>query len=100
VLQGSIAELSAGGRQWIRIGTRDPARALDLVAVHPAVRAAEPHPDGVHATLHPDVEGETAAADILRRLVESGTPVHRFEPARASLEQRFLEITTRLETAA
>ena len=47
-----------------------------------------------------DVEAPAAAADINRRLVEAGVAVHRLEPAHASLEQRFLEITTRLGEAA
>jgi hypothetical protein len=47
-----------------------------------------------------DVEAEAAADDIGRRLVLAGLAIRRFEPARASLEQRFLEITSRLEEAA
>jgi hypothetical protein len=43
---------------------------------------------------------EDAAADINRFLVEAGLAVHRVEPARASLEERFLEITSRLGVAA
>ena len=38
--------------------------------------------------------------DISRRLVLAGLAIRRFEPARVSLEQRFLEITSRLEEAA
>jgi hypothetical protein len=41
-----------------------------------------------------------AIADINRRLVEAGIPVYRLEPEHVSLEQRFLEITSRLEEAA
>ena len=41
-----------------------------------------------------------AAADINRFLVEEGLAVHRLEPTRASLEERFLEITSRLGVAA
>ena len=41
-----------------------------------------------------------AVADINRRLVEAGIPVYRLEPEHASLERRFLEITSRLEEAA
>ncbi len=100
VVQGSLTELANGRQQSILIGTRDPAGVLAVLADHRAVRTAERHGEGVRATLHPDVEGEVAAADIVRRLVEAGTHVHRFEPTRASLEQRFLEITSRLEQAA
>ena len=48
----------------------------------------------------PDVDAEPAADDIGRRIVLAGLAIRRFEPARASLEQRFLEITSRLEEAA
>jgi hypothetical protein len=47
-----------------------------------------------------DAEAEAAADDIGRRLVFAGLAIRRFEPARASLEQRFLEVTSRLEEAA
>jgi hypothetical protein len=42
-------------------------------------------------------DGSTAAvADINRRLVEAGLAVHRIEPARITLEERFLEVTSRV----
>ena len=37
-------------------------------------------------------------AEINRALVEAGVAVSRLEPARASLEEKFLEITSRLES--
>jgi hypothetical protein len=40
------------------------------------------------------------AGDINSTLVRAGLVVTRLEPARRSLEQRFLEMTTRLEVAA
>jgi hypothetical protein len=46
------------------------------------------------------VTAADAAADINRFLVEAGLTVYRIEPARASLEGRFLEITSRLGVAA
>ena len=56
--------------------------------------------EGIRVRLRTDVEAEAAAADIGRRLVLAGLAIRRLEPARASLEQRFLEITSRLEEAA
>jgi hypothetical protein len=47
-----------------------------------------------------DVEAEGAADDIGRRMFEAGLAIRHFKRARASLEQRFLEITSRLEEAA
>jgi hypothetical protein len=100
VLQGSIAELAAGGEKTILIATNDHERALALLAEHRAVASAVAEPEGIRVTLRPDVEDEAAAEDIGRRLVLAGLALRRFEPARASLEQRFLEITSRLEVAA
>ena len=101
VMQGSLAELTAS-RQTILIGSSDGVRVQALLAAHPAVRSAGQTPEGIRVTLRPDfpVAAEDAAADINRFLVEAGLAVHRLEPERASLEERFLEITSRLGVAA
>src|SRR5215216_4070170 len=100
VMQGSIAELARGSQQTILIATSDEERALAILAEHRAVASAAAEADGVRVRLRTDVEAERAADDIGRRLVLAGLAIRRFEPARASLEQRFLEITSRLEEAA
>jgi ABC-2 type transport system ATP-binding protein len=100
VMQGSIAELAAGGEQTILIATSDEEEAVALLAEHRAVAAATAAAEGIRVRLRTDVEAEAAADDIGRRLVLAGLAIRRFEPARASLEQRFLEITSRLEEAA
>jgi ABC-2 type transport system ATP-binding protein len=101
VMQGSLAELK-GNRQTILIGSSDEVRAQALLAAYPAVRSAAKTPEGIRVTLRSDVPVmvEDAAADINRFLVEAGLAVHRLEPAHASLEERFLEITSRLGVAA
>ena len=43
-------------------------------------------------------EAIRVTADLNRRLVEAGVAVYGLELARASLEERFLEITSGLET--
>jgi ABC-2 type transport system ATP-binding protein len=101
VMQGSLAELK-GSRQTILIGSNDGVRAQALLAAHPAVRSAANAPEGIRVTLRPGfpMTAEDAAADINRFLLEAGLAVCRVEPARASLEERFLEITSRLGVAA
>jgi ABC-2 type transport system ATP-binding protein len=101
VMQGSLAELK-GSRQTILIGSNDGIRAQALLAAHPAVRSAAKTPEGIRVTLRPDspATAEDVAADINRRLVEAGLAVHRLEAVHASLEERFLEITSRLGVAA
>src|SRR5436190_6988547 len=101
VIQGSLAELK-GDRQTILIGSGDGVRVQALLAAHPAVRSAAKTPEGIRITLRPGypLSAEDAAADINRFLVEAGLAVHRVEPAPASLEERFLELTSRLGVAA
>jgi len=100
VMQGSIADLARGGEQTILIATSDEDRALTLLRESRAVASAVAEAEGIRVRLRPDVEAEPAADDIGRRLVLADLAIRRFEPARASLEQRFLEITSRLEEAA
>ena len=100
VMQGSIAELAAGAEQTILVATSDDERALAILAEHRAVKAVGRAGEGIHLTLHCDVEADLAADDVSRRLVLAGLVLRRLEPARASLEQRLLEITSRLEVAA
>jgi ABC-2 type transport system ATP-binding protein len=100
VMQGPIADLARGGQQTILIATSDEARALALLAENRAVASAVAGADGIRVSLRPDAENQPAADDIGRRLVLAGLAIRRFEPARAWLEQLFLEITSRLEEAA
>jgi ABC-2 type transport system ATP-binding protein len=100
VAQGPIADLARGGAQTILIATSDEERALALFSESRAVASAVPEADGIRVSLTPEVETQAAADELARRLVFAGLAIRRFEPARASLEQRFLEITSRLEEAA
>jgi ABC-2 type transport system ATP-binding protein len=90
VWQGPIDAIHDGERTLL-VAVDDPARALAALADH----AVEQTEDGLRVTLRTE-----AAAEINRRLVEAGVAVHRLEPSRASLEERFLQITSRLEEAA
>jgi ABC-2 type transport system ATP-binding protein len=96
VVQGSIAELRGGDEPQLVLGVDDRSRARELLSTHRAVARVT---DDGNALLVALRDGD-AAADVNRRLVESGIAVHRLEPTQATLEQRFLEITTRLENAA
>jgi ABC-2 type transport system ATP-binding protein len=96
VVQGSIAELRDSGDPTVLVETRDPVGAARLLAGHPAVTRVTADGTAVHAVL-PDLD---AVPQLNRLLVEAGQDVLRLEPAQASLEDRFLEITTRLENAA
>src|ERR671936_577473 len=97
VVQGSIAELRNGGDRSVVVDVDDVPRASMLLAAHPAVIRVEN--DGDHS-VRVALRDSNAVADLNRRLVQAGIAVNRLDPAQASLEQRFLEITTRLEDAA
>jgi ABC-2 type transport system ATP-binding protein len=96
VVQGSIAELRAAGDATVLIDTRNAAAAALVVGGHPAVKRVTV--DG--SELRVALADAAAAPDLNRLLVEAGHDVARLEPGTASLEDRFLEITTRLENAA
>jgi ABC-2 type transport system ATP-binding protein len=98
VAQGPIADLAATGKQTILIATSDDEQALAILSEHRAVESVASESAGMRVTLDPEYDG--AGDDISRRLVLAGLAIRRFEPARRSLEQRFLEITSRLEDAA
>jgi ABC-2 type transport system ATP-binding protein len=95
VAQGPIAELAAETKRTILIATSNDAQARTLLSEHLAVESVTAESTGLRITLRAD-----AGDDISRRLVLAGLAIRRFEPARVSLEQRFLEITSRLEDAA
>ncbi len=100
VAQGAIADLAGGEEGTITVGCDEPSAAAALLSGHEAVASVEQADGGLRVVLAPDVSVDSAAADINRRLVEAGIAVHRLEPARVSLEQAFLEITSRLGEAA
>src|SRR5919198_367372 len=92
VAQGPIAELAAGAKQTILIATSDDERAFAILSEHGGVESVAAESTGIRVTLADDV-----GDDLSRRLVHAGLAIRRFEPARISLEQRFLEITSRLK---
>ncbi|MGH2857937.1 MAG: ABC transporter ATP-binding protein [Solirubrobacteraceae bacterium] len=92
IAQGPISELIGGGARELEIGCEDPSVALDLLDGHPAVAAAVQTPDGLRISL----AGADGIASINARLVAAGVGVFRLQAVRESLEQRFLEITSRV----
>jgi ABC-2 type transport system ATP-binding protein len=100
VVQGSIAELAAGGEQMLVVATSDDEKALAILSDHLGVGSAMPSTNGISVTLAAGVDSQPAADDIGRQLVLAGLAIRRFEPTRVSLERRFLDITSRLEEAA
>jgi ABC-2 type transport system ATP-binding protein len=96
ITQGTIAELVADEGSELVIECDDIDRALALLTGDPTVRELRAE----HGALRMSLVARDQAGEINSRLVGAGLVVTRLEPARRSLEDRFLEITTRLEVAA
>jgi ABC-2 type transport system ATP-binding protein len=96
VAQGAIEDIATVRQKRILIATTDDARAGEAVRDHPSVDRVAATDEGLQVTLRADIEAYATAGEINRLLVEAGITVYRLEPARASLEDRFLEITSRL----
>jgi ABC-2 type transport system ATP-binding protein len=99
VAQGPISEVSAGGARSLLVHSGDSGRAVTVVSGHPAVRSVEDNGDGIRAVLGQvsGAEARSVAADLNRRLVEAGVDVFGVELPTATLEERFLEITHRMQ---
>ena len=96
ITEGPIDQLVAGGAGELIVECDDAERALELLAAEPTVRDLRRERGGLRMKLH----GPEQAGEINARLVSAGVVVTRLEPVRHSLEERFLEMTTRLEVAA
>jgi ABC-2 type transport system ATP-binding protein len=96
VTQGAIADLAAGGgaRHELIVSVDDRDRALAVLGGSELVLEAQPADDGIRVVL----AGEPQSAALVNAaLVQAGIGVTRLEPVRHSLEQRFLQITSRLD---
>lgn len=96
IAAGTIDELSTGHGHTILIGASDPHAAFALLEGRPGILGVELLPDGLSVSAN----GRIDAAAINDLLVGEGIRVGRLEPARHSLEERFLQLTSRLEMAA
>src|SRR4051794_2476235 len=94
VAQGPIEELRGEGTPEVLIEVEDAQAARPLLEAVEGVRDVAVEEDGALRLTLDDLE---LVPDLNRRLVEAGLRVRRLEPVRASLEQRFLAITSRLE---
>jgi ABC-2 type transport system ATP-binding protein len=101
VTAGPVAEIASGGRRAIEVGTTEPGRAAMVLSEGSLAESVDATGDGVRVVLAPGSwEPQAVAAEIARRMVGAGLELHRLEIARATLEERFMEITTRLGEAA
>jgi ABC-2 type transport system ATP-binding protein len=95
VSQGAIAELASGGaRDELIVGVDNVERALATLDVSELVVETRRSEEGLRVVL---AGGAQTVAQLNAALVAAGVGVMRLEPVRHSLEQRFLEITSRLD---
>jgi ABC-2 type transport system ATP-binding protein len=97
ITQGTIADLASGGgdvRHELNLGVDHPELALSTLSSSALVLEAHVSGGGLRVVLAGDLE---TTAEINAALVHAGVGVLRLEPVRHSLEQRFLEITARLD---
>jgi ABC-2 type transport system ATP-binding protein len=96
IRQGSIDELIRGtGTSAVRVDCADPARAARLIDDAGITAGTALTEAGLTVTL-PTGASRELVADINRRLVGAGIPVYGLRQERASLEDWFLSVTSRL----
>jgi ABC-2 type transport system ATP-binding protein len=97
VTQGPIDALTAGSRR-IAIGTDDPGRAAALLANLHGVNRATVEDGGLVVSLGSNgMADRELVTELVRRMLDAGLAIDRVTPVAASLEERFLNITKRLE---
>jgi ABC-2 type transport system ATP-binding protein len=94
ILQGSVAEIAASGQPTLVIAVDDLEATRSLLADEPRVTHIEVEGSDLRLTLADGLD----PAEVNQALVSAGVRVSRLEPARATLEEKFLAVTSRLET--
>ena len=98
VAQGTIAELTGGGGRAIDITAAPRARAAGVLSAVPSVTRAAERDGVVRVELSPEAPpSPEIVTEMLKRLLEHDIEVERVMPVASTLEDRFLDMTTRLE---
>jgi ABC-2 type transport system ATP-binding protein len=93
IVQGSVTEIAATGDPTVLLAVDDADAARRILAAEARVTKIEAEGKELRVTLADGL----GSAELNRALVTAGIAVSRLEPARASLEEKFLAITSRLE---
>ena len=101
VAQGTIAHLVGGQAREIDIVAAPNVRATGLLAAVPTVARAAQHNGSIRVTLSPEAPVDREiVTEMLGRLLADGIEVERVTPVASTLEDLFLDMTTRLEDRA
>jgi len=95
VASGPISEFVGGESHDVEVGCDSPDLAMDLLDGDPGVVTVTGLADGVRVTLTGSA-GRGDVAAINGKLVAAGVAVFKLEPVRVSLEERFLDMTSRV----
>ena len=93
VIQGAVGELAAQGNPTLLVEVDNATAARAVLGNEPRITHVEE--EGA-SKLRLTLGDGLGAAEINRALVTAGVAVSRLEPARATLEEMFLSITSRL----
>jgi ABC-2 type transport system ATP-binding protein len=93
ILQGAVADIAASGDPTVLIQVDNVEAARRVLASEPRITHVEVEGADLRITLASDL----GSAEVNRALVGAGIAVSRLEPARATLEEKFLAVTSRLE---
>jgi len=96
ILQGAVDEIGAAGEPTlvVDVDVDDVAAAQSALNGESRITRIELEPHRLRLSLADGL----GAADVNRLLVQAGIAVSRLEPARATLEDTFLSVTSRLES--
>ncbi len=96
ITQGAIGELATGGaREELILAVDDADLAIRTLTGSDLVVSAQRSDEGIRVELAGDPD---TASQVNAMLVHAGVGVARLEPVRHSLEKRFLQITSRLDS--
>jgi ABC-2 type transport system ATP-binding protein len=94
ILQGAVGEIGAAGEPTLVVDVDDVTAAQNALRGESRVSRIELEPHRLRLALADGL----GPADVNRLLVQAGVAVSRLEPGRATLEETFLSVTSRLES--
>jgi ABC-2 type transport system ATP-binding protein len=97
VVQGSIASLTSGRRK-IAVGSDDPTRAATVLAHLDGVQSVTVNDTGLEVSVAPNGTAERQLVmAIVQHMLSAGLAIDRVAPVEATLEEQFLNLTTKIE---
>jgi ABC-2 type transport system ATP-binding protein len=94
ILQGPVSEVASSGDPTVLIAVDDAEAARRVLAGEARITKIDVEAGELRVTLAEGLD----PAEVNRALVTAGVAVSRLEPARATLEEKFLAVTSRLES--